>query len=752
MFAHSVVHFNTGKTFLGALVTRTIRRNADETILCVCYTNHALDQFLEHMLSSGERRLVRMGGRSKSDELEAYTLKNLTRHLQDGELDACQKRIRQVTAQMYGLKDAIDNSVASLLEPCSWYAIRTHLETDEPLLLSFLQVPVSNDGFKVVAPNGKDVDDELLWRAWKRGDHFPEWFRPHVAIPADFQHGFRCFWNMPFDERESSMRRWKRAIFQMEIVGILRDVHEFNDLATEKMTLSRGKEFNILKDARIIGATTSGAASYRDLLAMVSPSVVIVEEAGEVLEAHVLTALSTTSKHLIMIGDHKQLPPKVEQYRLTGTSGGGYKLDCSLFERLVLQRWPSVTLEVQHRMRPSISALIRQQTYPNLKDHESVRRYPSVRGVTDNVLFVNHAHLEDGEEAGDSRTKSRTKSNSFEAELTLEIVRYLLLQGYNASKIVVLTPYLGQLVHLVSLIKANLKEATAAVSERDKEEVELLDAADIGTDDENGYPTEAVRCSSIDNFQGEEADIIVVSLVRSNKQGTIGFLKEPQRVNVLLSRARHGLYIVGNSSTLMATTSGRLVWDPILRSLSERGRVVQGFPTICQRHPNDDPILLSAPGDFRSFRPNGGCNRRCTVRLECGHSCPLFCHSTDRAHVQARLLCCEPCKRFPKNCLNEHACPKLCKDACGRCMAFVGSTQLPCSHISKDIRCFEETEMETEKLIEMMLGRCSAKVSHTFLSCGHTTETNCANTRNTKLFCRALCQDQAKCGHPCSKR
>jgi superfamily I DNA and/or RNA helicase len=80
---------------------------------------------------------------------------------------------------------------------------------------------------------------------------------------------------------------------------------------------------------------------------MKSPGVVIVEEAGEVLEPHILSALSEKSahsdetKHLILIGDHLQLRPKVECYELSSSAQRGYNFDVSLFERLIKSRFPS---------------------------------------------------------------------------------------------------------------------------------------------------------------------------------------------------------------------------------------------------------------------------------------------------------------------------------------------------------------------------------------------------------------------------
>jgi superfamily I DNA and/or RNA helicase len=93
----------------------------------------------------------------------------------------------------------------------------------------------------------------------------------------------------------------------------------------------------------------------------------VVEEAGEVLEAHVLASLAPDMEHLIQIGDHEQLRPKMETHELCVASGCGLNYDLSMFERLVRQlSFPVATLSEQRRMRPSISRLI-APIYPHLK-------------------------------------------------------------------------------------------------------------------------------------------------------------------------------------------------------------------------------------------------------------------------------------------------------------------------------------------------------------------------------------------------
>ena len=111
---------------------------------------------------------------------------------------------------------------------------------------------------------------------------------------------------------------------------------------------------------------------------------------AEILEAHIISCLQPVTKHLIMIGDHKQLRPKLDDYKLSVASGNGHDFNRSLFERLVLEGSIQYsTLAVQHRMHPDISRLIRP-TYPELQDAERVSARPIVRGLKSRVVFITH--------------------------------------------------------------------------------------------------------------------------------------------------------------------------------------------------------------------------------------------------------------------------------------------------------------------------------------------------------------------------
>ena len=110
-----------------------------------------------------------------------------------------------------------------------------------------------------------------------------------------------------------------------------------------------------------------------------------------------------------------------------------------------------------------------------------------------------------------------------------------------------------------------------------------------------------------DNYQGEESDIVIASLTRSNDAGDIGFMAAPQRVNVLLSRARNVLIMIGNAETFMKSRKGKDVWIPLVNQLKRDGHLYDGFPVKCEQH-SDKKAMLRAEKDFDVICPDGGCS------------------------------------------------------------------------------------------------------------------------------------------------
>ena len=176
------------------------------------------------------------------------------------------------------------------------------------------------------------------------------------------------------------------------------------------------------------------------------------------------------------------------------------------------------------------------------------------------------------------------------------------------------TPYNGQLAAIAKRLETSV---TVWLDPKDRDKL-----ADLGLLSEdmlaNGGKVSLdiscmLRVATIDNFQGEEAKVIIFSAVRSNKVGSLGFLTIENRINVACSRARDGFYILGNAA-LMA---GCEMWEKILDVFKQKGKIGTAFKALCSRHPKQT-ILIQEPQHFGKIPE---CNHPCKDLLPCGHPC-----------------------------------------------------------------------------------------------------------------------------------
>ena len=502
-------------------------------------------------------------------------------------------------------------------------------------------------------------------------------------------------------------------------------------------------DLRCLREAHIIGVTTSGLARNIELLQRVRAKVMLCEEAGEVLEAHTLTAFLPGVEHAILIGDHEQLRPEINNYELQHDNPRGkrYSLDISLFERLVKPQMgnlqvPLSTLKIQRRMHPSISELVRVPLYPDLQDHPSVSEYPEVDGMRGRLYWFDHQEKEDPRIAQDV---SLSRTNTFEVNMIAALVSHLVRQGtYGSEDIAVITPYLGQLQN----IKKRLGDSfEIVVGDRDQEDLEakgLQDPLETPTDSQVQVQKttllNAVRIATVDNFQGEEAKIIIVSLVRSNDERKCGFLKTSNRINVLLSRARRGMYIIGNSDTSRPVP----MLAEVLSILEHSKNIGPSLALCCPRH-KETPIEVSVPDDFVRLAPEGGCVKRCSSRLLCGHFCPNMCYSIS---LHNAVRCLERCPRTKKGC--EHDCPRPCGDLCEpKCQVVLFDIPLLCGHIARQLRCHEAQTLEEV--------RCQVQMEQVIKYCKHKIRVRCHELPlDVDYPCSATCGAALLCGHNCT--
>lgn len=437
--------------------------------MVLSYTNHALDQFMEDLLDADipSSSMVRIGYRAKCSPNTAPLLlwEQKAKYHHSTESRLLITNLRERAAE---LGEKLQDDLNKYLNlSTKWEDIAEYLEfADEELpFLDALRVPTDSGGWERKGKRNKDVKPNYLYRRWIKGDG------PGV-FADELPEGAKAVWDLPANVREAHNDRWTRALLEERLDDIRVQHREYNDIQDKLDAQFSQKEAKVLQDRSILGCTTTAAAKYAPLIRTFEPSAVIVEEAGEILEAHILTALAPTVKQLVLIGDHKQLRPKINNYALSVEAGEGFDLNCSLFERLIEQGALYTTLCTQHRMAREISRFARELTYPHLRDGPNTADRPPIRGLRDRVVFVHHGRREDSDRQLRERREAgvkESKRNQFEAEMVLRCVKYLGQQGYSTDNMVVLTPYLGQVRALRDLFRKNNHDA--ALSDLDKAEL-----------------------------------------------------------------------------------------------------------------------------------------------------------------------------------------------------------------------------------------------------------------------------------------
>ncbi|KAL9039496.1 MAG: hypothetical protein Q9180_002492, partial [Flavoplaca navasiana] len=615
----------TGKSYTGVSIIKTLLHNREPgdigPIICVCYTNHALDQLLEHLIKDGIKQVVRIGSRSKSELLKDINLRDLAQEIRLTRDEGLEKY--QLYQQLNSAIDEMEDLLKALNAVGSEESLKAYLMKSWPRHFEQLfGAGEVEDGFTLVRHNNKDLIGSWLRGAEPSDRNLPESALHEVSLDR-----------MSTSERQRLLSRWIEDHAKQLALELDSALESYTETRNELDKYYQEQQRRALSEAYIVGVTTCGLAKNLEVLRHLRSKVMVCEEAGEVMEAHTLTALLPSVEHAILIGDHQQLRPQVKNYDLCHDNPRGkhLALDISLFERLVepargtkLPPMPFSRLKTQRRMHPSIAELIRRTLYVDLEDHATVSDYPAVLGMRDRLFWLNHDNREDG--ADPTQAQSDSKSNNFEVSMVSALASHLVRQGtYAAEDIAILTPYVRQLQNLRRSLSGMFE---VVMNDRDidaLEEQEPLKGArpaPLPSSIRKTTLANALRIATVDNFQGEEAKIIILSFVRCNAEGKCGFLRTSNRINVALSRARHGMYVIGDAQTASSVP----MWAEIVRILDSQGNIGDRLMLCCPRHP-DELIEVTTPDDFAVFSPEGGCNKRCSSRLQCGHACPNKCHS-----------------------------------------------------------------------------------------------------------------------------
>ncbi|KAF5516720.1 DNA polymerase alpha-associated DNA helicase A [Colletotrichum siamense] len=341
------------------------------------------------------------------------------------------------------------------------------------------------------------------------------------------------------DAKQASIKKTRNGRERRQIYGDLKELRkEFRE--RERRCVS-----NLVRESKVVLATLHGAGGHQ--LRDQQFDVVIIDEASQALEAQCWVPL-LSAKKAVCAGDHLQLPPTIKslnsKVKKVLAEGAGEKqikgmtLETTLFDRLLALHGSSIKrmLTTQYRMHEKIMRFPSDELYDGrLIAAEAVKErllkdlpyeVQDTEDTNEPLIFIDTQggdypeKSEDDDKDAVKKAKfslhGESKSNEMEAALVRQHAQSLVDAGVKPEDIAVVTPYNAQLA-----ILAPLKEQ---------------------------FP--GIELGSVDGFQGREKEAVIVSLVRSNSEGEVGFLGEKRRLNVAMTRPKRSLTVIGDSETV----------------------------------------------------------------------------------------------------------------------------------------------------------------------------------------------------------
>ncbi|CAG0879509.1 unnamed protein product [Cyprideis torosa] len=479
----------SGKTDVAVQIISNLYHNfPNQRTLIVTHSNQALNQLFEKImvLDIDERHLLRLGHGEEALETE----KDFSRY----------GRVNYVLAKRYALLEEvkqlaeslnISGDVSSSCENASLF-YKHHIESRWSKFL----LDIQRKRKLTVDPKPDIVFENFP---------FSEFFKR--APPPLFR---AQNFNEDMEAAQTCFRYIKHIFDQLE---------EFQAFELLRTGLDRVR-YLLIKEAKIIAMTCTHAALKRQEIVSLGFTFdnILMEEAAQILEIETFIPLLCQKpreghnrlKRWIMIGDHNQLPPVIKNVAFQKYSN----MEQSLFARFVKLGVPYILLDAQGRARPTICDLYnwRYERLSNLPHTYTQKEYRMANGgFAFDYQLIN---VEDYQGVGEQQPTPHFFQNLAEAEYIAAVYTYMRLQGYPAEKISVLTTYNGQ--------KMLLRD----VFQRRCAHNQMI-----------GMPH---KITTVDKFQGQQNDYILLSLVRTLR---VGHLRDVRRLVVAMSRARLGLYI-----------------------------------------------------------------------------------------------------------------------------------------------------------------------------------------------------------------
>ncbi|KAL5412172.1 hypothetical protein PMIN06_009475 [Paraphaeosphaeria minitans] len=496
----------TGKTDVATQIISNIYHNfPEQRTLLVAHSNQALNQLFQKIvaLDIDERHLLRLGHGEEDLETEASYSKH-------GRVESFLER------GAYYLTE-VDRLAKNFNAPG---AHSSSCETADYFNLVYVKPAWTQYWDQVSSP---DCSVEHIMSEFPFKDYFNNAPQPLFPSAAD---------------REQILDIAQGCYHHVEkIFTELEDIRPFEILRNPRDKAN----YLLVKEARIVAMTSTHAAMRRQEIASLGFHYdnVIMEEAAQITEIENFIPLALQNpqnnelplQRIVLVGDHLQNSPVIQNLAFRQYAN----LEQSMFLRLVRLGVPTIMLDQQGRARPGIAELYKWR-YPNLGNLPSVLTSPQFTTANPGFKFdYQFIDVPDYKDKGESEPTPHFIQNLGEAEYAVALFMYMRLLGYPAHKISILTTYAGQ--------RALIKDVLAHRCKGNR----LF-----------GLPR---IVATVDKYQGEQNDYIILSLVRTR---SIGYLRDIRRLTVALSRARLGLFILGRAAVFESCFELKPAFDILL--------------------------------------------------------------------------------------------------------------------------------------------------------------------------------------------
>lgn len=473
----------TGKTDVAVQILSALYHNyPEQRTLIVTHSNQALNQIFEKMieLDVKEHHLLRMGhGEGDLQSTRDFSRSGRVKHV-------LSKRL-ELLIQVARLARSLD------LDPGQGFTCLS-----AAYFQSFHIVPRWKEYTEAIRETETVADIADRFPFAKFFDDAPQPLFKRESVNEDYKTAESCY-------------RYITEIF--DLLQAFRPFEIFQNVSDRSKYL-------LIREAKIIAMTCTHAGLRRKELVEMNFQYdnILMEETAQILEIETAIPLLLQNpengvnrlKRWIMIGDHNQLPPIIQNTAFQKFSN----MEQSLFARFIRLGVPAVELDAQGRARPSLCDLYRWR-YKDLKELEHISVKDEFRMANAGFVYeYQMINVDDYNGVGESTPAPYFYQNRGEAEFVVALYKYMRALKYPANKITILTTYNGQ--------KQLLKE---------------LIERECGNEPQLGAP---LKVTTVDKYQGQQNDYILLSLVRTR---AVGHLRNIRRLVVAMSRARLGLYV-----------------------------------------------------------------------------------------------------------------------------------------------------------------------------------------------------------------